>query len=259
MMIFNTFSADSAPTRKRCFLYALRLCALTMAPVAAAAPLTAEQQIQSAISKAASSEVNTSAAQQNWRIVKTELETALPPEARGLSACPTPLRTQPVANSKRVLWRLRYEVSCPADSGWTVTATVKASVIVPVVTSVQMLERGRTIGEQDIALSEQNVALLQGEIYTSPEAVDGMIVKRRINAGQPITAGQLDQPVLIERGQQVMLIASHQGIEARAPGEALKQGRKGEIIRVRNLSSQRVVDARVESAGILRIPAMNAQ
>jgi flagella basal body P-ring formation protein FlgA len=58
---------------------------------------------------------------------------------------------------------------------------------------------------------------------------------------------------MVERGQQVVMIAQQDGIEARTMGEAMKKGRKGEMIKVKNTSSERVVTAIVDGMGVVRM------
>ncbi len=78
-------------------------------------------------------------------------------------------------------------------------------------------------------------------------------MKRRIRDLQPISPAQLDQPIMVDRGQRVVMIAEQDGIEARTMGEAMKKGRKGDMIKVKNESSQRVVSAVVDNMGVVRM------
>ena len=70
---------------------------------------------------------------------------------------------------------------------------------------------------------------------------------------QPITLNQLESPLLVERGQRVLMVAEQNGVEARTMGEAMKKGRKGEIIKVKNESSGRVVSAIVADIGVVNM------
>ena len=63
---------------------------------------------------------------------------------------------------------------------------------------------------------------------------------------------QLDSPVMVERGQRVLMIADQDGVEARTMGIASKKGRKGEMIKVKNESSEREVTAIVSEMGVVR-------
>lgn len=49
------------------------------------------------------------------------------------------------------------------------------------------------------------------------------------------------------------MIAEQNGVEARTMGEAMKKGRKGEIVKVKNDSSGRVVSAIVSDYGVVHM------
>lgn len=254
-MILNAFFSTRTHKRKLAFLSGVGLSLWLTAPVCAApvAPETAAQQLDRTARQAAMTEIRAMGAKQQWMDSTIQVEPIIPPEASALAPCAKPLRAGQTDAAKKTLLRLRYEIVCPGNGGWTLGVTVKTSVKTQRITSAQTLERGRVIGPEDVVLSEQSVTLLQEQIFTTPQEVVGHTVKRRINAGQTITPALLDQPVLVNRGQRVALVINHQGIEARTTGEALKQGRKGETIRVRNISSQRVVDGKVEAEGVVRV------
>ncbi|MBW1212305.1 flagellar basal body P-ring formation chaperone FlgA [Pantoea allii] len=61
-----------------------------------------------------------------------------------------------------------------------------------------------------------------------------------------------DSPVLVERGQRVTMIAEQDGVEARTIGIAIKKGRKGEMIKIKNENSEREVNAIVIGMGMVR-------
>ena len=73
----------------------------------------------------------------------------------------------------------------------------------------------------------------------------GLVPHRIIRAGTPVTVNYFRQPVAISNNRPVTIIVRYKGIEARARGTALSRGRIGEIIRVRNDASQKIISARV--------------
>ncbi|MXD03568.1 flagellar basal body P-ring formation protein FlgA, partial [Escherichia coli] len=62
---------------------------------------------------------------------------------------------------------------------------------------------------------------------------------------------ELVSPVLVGRDQPVMIVYQSAGITASMPGVALKNGRKGEMVKVRNASSQRVISTMVAESGVV--------
>jgi flagella basal body P-ring formation protein FlgA len=122
-----------------------------------------------------------------------------------------------------------------------------------VVVAKSALDRGHVLTRADIQLKALQASGTRGGYLTNPKEAIGMTLKRRLRVDQPITRAHLDAPVLVERGQRVLMVALQDGIEARTVGEAMKKGRKGEMIKVKNESSQRVVSAVVADAGVVRM------
>lgn len=250
-MIFNRIERNRPLMRKN--IFRLIFVGLSMACVNAQAAVDTSKQIDTGVRKAAQKEISEIAQHQGFGKYALQLDVVIPPEAASLAPCPKTPAVAPGANSKRTLYRLRYEVTCPGVQDWKLNVAVKTAITLPVITAVNALERGRVIDAQDVVLRPQDIAPLNGQFFTAPQEVIGQIVKRRVSESQIITGSLLEQPVIVERGQSVLMVASHQGIEASTTGEAMKQGRKGEVIRVRNISSQRTVDAIVVAPGEVRI------
>lgn len=253
-MIFKRITLSSPPMRKNFFRLFFVGLSMVCSTAHSASP-DAIGQIDKNARKVAQTEISEMAQSQGWGKYNVQLETVIPPEASTLPMCQkTPVAT-PTTNSKRTLYRLRYDVTCPGAQGWTLTVAVKTAVNLPVVVAMQPLERGRVIDAEDVVLRVQDIAPLNGQFFTATDEAIGQIVKRRISVSQVVTSAQLEQPVMVERGQSVLMVARMNGIEASTTGEAMKQGRKGDVIRVRNISSQRIVDAMVVSPGVVRILA----
>jgi flagella basal body P-ring formation protein FlgA len=60
-------------------------------------------------------------------------------------------------------------------------------------------------------------------------------------------------PRLVQAGQHVILLATTPQLQVRMKGKALADGTRGDIIKVRNLRSKRVVEGVVTHAGIVEV------
>ena len=83
--------------------------------------------------------------------------------------------------------------------------------------------------------------------------VIGLVPHRVINAGVPVSINYFQQPVAVSGNQPVKIIIRYKGIEASAKGIAMKRGRIGEIINVRNEASKKVISARVVDAQTVEV------
>lgn len=234
-------------------LFLLLLTTLHSLPaVAAPAAQTARKQIYNQVVAAASADIRRVAAQKKWADYSSKLTVFIPGDASSFSRCSTPLRTAAPGGDRLDLARLRYDIRCEDAEGWTVAVTVKPDIYMQVLVAKQALPRGTLLAASDVELKKRNVVGLRNGFIVSPDDAVGFTVKRRLRDLQPIGLADLEQPIMVERGQRVIVIAAQDGIEAKVIGEALKKGRKGDMINVRNLNSQRTVSAIVDGPGVVR-------
>ncbi|GLK90257.1 hypothetical protein GCM10017655_33190 [Pseudomonas turukhanskensis] len=121
----------------------------------------------------------------------------------------------------------------------------------PVVFAAVVLERGQGITAADVQLQPVNIAKASRGYFNQVEQVVGLSAKRRVREGQMLSPALLTGAVLVKRGQQVEIRATQDGIQARAVGEALANGQLGDVIRVKNLGSEKTIDAKVIEPGVV--------
>ncbi|MNJ67616.1 flagellar basal body P-ring biosynthesis protein FlgA [compost metagenome] len=113
------------------------------------------------------------------------------------------------------------------------------------------LERDQTLGADDVHTRRQSASKHRQGFYGRVADIEGLSAKRRIRTGQVLTPQLLGAPLLVRRGQRVTIVATHDGIEASTLGEALSNGSAGDVIRVRNQSSEKVIETQVTGEGVV--------
>uniref|UniRef100_A4XNR3 Flagella basal body P-ring formation protein FlgA n=1 Tax=Ectopseudomonas mendocina (strain ymp) TaxID=399739 RepID=A4XNR3_ECTM1 len=227
------------------FLFALLPSAVLRAEVEAAG------QIDQAIAAHMQQQLAAEAKRQAWQGMRHSLGITLLSSAEQLPACSQALELTVASDDPSPLARQRLQLRCADAPGWTRVALVQASVFVAAVHAARVIERGQTIAAEQVQLQEVNVGRSSRGFYSSLDEVVGQGAKRRIRAGALIAPSLLSAPLLVRRGQQVTIVANQDGISASATGEALGNGREGEVIRVRNLGSQKVIEAQVVEEGVV--------
>ena len=154
---------------------------------------------------------------------------------------------------------------CLYDPNQTVEAWVDGaltrSVNVPVRVSqrVEVLVAARPVARH-VLLGAEDVRTERREMVSGQDPLRdlGAIIGRRairgISPGEPMLAGMVELPPLVRRGEIVLVIAEGQGLRATALGEAREEGKAGDVVRVRNLSSGREVYGQVEAERTIRVP-----
>lgn len=229
---------------------ALAFAAMTMLTAAHSLADT-RLEIQEAVEHHLGAMLEAQAARQGWQGMQLRYEVNVPAAATDLPACSTGIQVQATGEAPSAMERQTLQVRCADTPGWTLNATGLAHVFLPSVHAAGVIDRGQTFTAQDLKLQRINIAKARRGYYNRLEEVVGLAAKRRIRAGQLITPALLEQAMAVRRGQPVRIVANHDGIEASTSGEALADGQPGDVIRVRNIGSGKVIDAKVLDAGVV--------
>lgn len=252
LMSFLKIAVVSRKVFFRWSIPAAVLCSLTLPVAAQPSATTARKQVYARVQQQAADAIRQEAQRNRWEDYQAKLNLFIPSEISQYAPCPEPLSLSMPGGERLDLRRLRFDVRCEAGSGWEVAVTVKPDIYLQVLMAKETLERGHVLSAADLTRRKFNISNLRNGYITRPDDAVGLTLKRRVRELQPLSQSQLDSPVMVERGQRVLMIAIQDGVEARTMGVASKKGRKGEMIKVKNESSEREVSATVVDMGVVR-------
>lgn len=115
----------------------------------------------------------------------------------------------------------------------------------PVVIVKNNLSPKTILTKEDLCLEKRELSRLPQDVIYNIEEVLGKETKISLKAGTILRRAFVEDPIIIGRNQEVEIIARGANFEVRAKGIALQPGRLKEIIRVKNLSSQKTIQAMV--------------
>jgi len=121
-----------------------------------------------------------------------------------------------------------------------------------ILTAVKTLHKGDVIKEEHLALQRQNLAGLE-DPFQDQELIIGMQVARTVNAGKPLTQKDIVSPPIIKDGEMIKIFARKGTLLLSTSGIAQSDGRLGETIKVKNISSNKLIHCRVDGPGIVSV------
>lgn len=169
-----------------------------------------------------------------------------------LAECDSDL-TAKLESPAQPLGRVTVRIRCDGSAPWTVFVPAQVKLYREVVVVTRPLRRGAPIASDDVAIAERDVGTLNQGFLTDPGQILGQKTTRALIPDQVLVPLHLQQAEVVSKGDQVVISAQSPAINVRMPGEALANGAPGEQIRVRNLSSGRVIKARVKSPGQVQV------
>ncbi len=126
----------------------------------------------------------------------------------------------------------------------SVTVRGKLLVKADVVVAQRALTRGSLVRREDVSLARLDVSRIREPIFSLDNVV-GKLVVRNVRVGQAVEQKNVEIPPVVSKGGFVKIIARRGSMLLTAVGIALEDGKMGDVIRVQNNSSKKIVMAEV--------------
>jgi flagella basal body P-ring formation protein FlgA len=136
----------------------------------------------------------------------------------------------------------------------TIPLTFRAGRYQRVVVAARQLEPRAVLGATDFRTESRPSTELPPDALEAMEDPADLEALRPIRAGEVVTARMVRPKVLVRRGEIVTLLLEGQGFRITTQGRAAEDARRGDSVRVVNVTSKREVLGTVESAGLVRVP-----
>ncbi len=142
-----------------------------------------------------------------------------------------------------------YSSQAQDKKGWVV-ADIKRYQKLPVLS--RSVKVGDVISEDMLILEKRLVAQVRDTVINM-DSIIGMQVVRFLNAGQTILFSDLKKEQVVKRGQMVKAITGNSTFEVSISAQVEEGGSVGDVIKIKNLDSQKVFAAKVVDRGLVRI------
>jgi len=170
-----------------------------------------------------------------------------------LIQCAQDLSVSP--RSKLRAGAMSLEVECRGNKPWKIYLPLQLTLWRNVLAASKPLPRGHQISAEDIITVREAQTNANQARYMQDQGTQliGQILTRSQANGKPFDAKYLKAPLLVKRGQTVTLLAQTASIQIRMKGSALADGAKGDLIKVKNLSSRRIIEGIVVKSGVVAV------
>lgn len=135
-----------------------------------------------------------------------------------------------------------------------VVLTFQLARMVNVIVVARALAPRRTLSASDFRHERRAIGEVPPDFLTElPDPTD-LEVLRPVQAGEVLTPRAIRQRFAIKRGELVTLLLEGDGFRITTQGQAHDDARRGDAVRVLNVSSKREVIGWVEGGGVVRVP-----
>ncbi|HOJ52676.1 MAG TPA: flagellar basal body P-ring formation chaperone FlgA, partial [Syntrophales bacterium] len=120
----------------------------------------------------------------------------------------------------------------------------RIEILRSIVVAARDIKAESVIQEEDLTVKKKWVTHLDSVLIYTPEEAVGRQVRTSIRAGSEIKKTVLHAPILVKKGKTVRISLEKGPLRISTIGVSEEDGARGALIRVRNVSSNRLVYAR---------------
>jgi flagella basal body P-ring formation protein FlgA len=130
----------------------------------------------------------------------------------------------------------------------------RALTVIEVPVLVRRVAPGELITAADLSWIEVNGSQIAGDVAGSAQELVGHTPRRTLAINQPVLARDVQMPRLVTKGSLVTVVLQTPTMLLTAQGRAMQDGSKGEVIRITNTQSNRIIDALVVGSNQVAVP-----
>ncbi|MEX2617774.1 MAG: flagellar basal body P-ring formation chaperone FlgA [Alphaproteobacteria bacterium] len=145
------------------------------------------------------------------------------------------------SHNKRFSARIIAPDDRPGAVRTSITGYAYPVVDIPILS--RRMNRDEIIHDRDIEWKTVRVANIDTQTITDVESLVGLSPRRPITADRAVRESEVQAPVLVVRGKPVTIALTTPTMQLTAMGKALQNGASGDVVRVQNINSGKIISA----------------
>ena len=144
-------------------------------------------------------------------------------------------------------------IGCPQPPGWRIHLPVSVDLYDDVVVNAKPLLKGQIIDESAVNFEKRSISRLNNGYFTRDSSLNQLQARRNLARGTILTPANLAPRMLVRSGQQVTLVLNFKGLQVKSTGQALQSASLGQLVRVRNKQSSKIVEGVVSGEALVQV------
>ena len=154
-------------------------------------------------------------------------------------------KTVIVSCNKPLKWQITIRTNADSTSKiHSKKKIIKISNSIKLITLKNNLKKGEVIQKHDLKFDYKTNSVGNG-FFESFDKLVGRKINQNLSKGQVIKIRHLEENFMVSEGQSIIIFSDLYGINVRMQGNALENGHFNELIKVKNISSGKIVQGRV--------------
>jgi len=144
-------------------------------------------------------------------------------------------------------------IRCKTPVNWQIHLPVRVDLYDDIAVSKSPLMKGQSIQRAQITFQKKKISSLQQGYFRRSDSLDDFIVKRNLPSSTILTSAIMEPKLMVASGQRVTIVLKVDGLQIKSTGLALQSARLGQIIKVKNTSSDKIIEGIVSSQGVVNV------
>lgn len=154
---------------------------------------------------------------------------------------------------EKIMGNTSLSIRCHNPVNWQIHLPVRVDIFDDVVVNKMPLSRGQIIDANNIHYRKENISLLFQGFFRRSDVFQRLQAKRNLPANSILHSANLSPRKLVTSGQRVTIFLNLNGLQVKSTGLALQSATHGEIIKVRNTQSNKIVEGVVSAEGQITV------
>lgn len=140
-----------------------------------------------------------------------------------------------------------------ADNHWSLYVPIRITILKTVYVAKRTLMKGDRISGDDIYQTEMDVHKLKYGYFDDIDDLVGLVCKKNVAINTPLNPHNIELAKVVHKGEKVSIVTSYNNLTVSMDGIAINDGALGETIKVKNLSSKKILDGQVTGKKMITV------
>ncbi len=159
-----------------------------------------------------------------------------------------------IPSNPEILGSSRFSIIFRVDDKVVKNMSVRGEIeaLAQVIVSAGSLQRGTILRPEQLTTTIMDISSIDNPGF-NPEDFVGKKLTRSLRAGSPVSLSMVEALPIVQRGEKVKIFINSGPMHLTATGLAYSNGVKGQMIRVQNINSNKMIYCRVAAPGLVEV------
>lgn len=150
---------------------------------------------------------------------------------------------------QKVMGNTSLTVRCHSPVSWQIHLPVRIDIYDDIAVTKSPLTKGQSIDTHSIIYRKKKITDLHQGYFRKSDSLKRLQAKRNLSSNSILNTANVAPKLLVTSGQKVTIILKINGLQIKSTGLALQSASLGQLIKVRNTQSNKIVEGTVSSEG----------